>query len=42
MKKTELKKIIKENITDWLAERSQNEGDSGYMGYTKNAPKIKM
>ena len=42
MKKTELKKIIKENITDWLAERSQNEGDSGYMGYTKKAPKIKM
>ena len=42
MKKTELKKIIKENIADWLAERSQNEGDSGYMGYTKKAPKIKM
>lgn len=42
MKKQELKKIIKENITDWLAERSQNEGDSGYMGYTKKAPKVKM
>ena len=36
MKKTELKKILKENITDWLAERSkQEEADSGDMAYTE-------
>jgi hypothetical protein len=37
MKKQELKKLIKENITDWLKERS-----SGDMAYTEKAPKIKM
>jgi len=38
MKKTELKKILKENITDWLAERSkQEEADSGDMAYTEKA-----
>ena len=39
MKKTELKKILKENITDWLAERSkQEEADSGDMAYTEKVP----
>lgn len=37
MKTKELKKLIKENITDWLKERS-----SGDMAYTEKAPKIKM
>ena len=37
MKKQELKNLIKENITDWLKERS-----SGDMAYTEKAPKIKM
>ena len=37
MKKQELKKLIKENITDWLKERS-----SGDMAYTEKAPKIKI
>jgi hypothetical protein len=43
MKKQELRKLITENITDWLAERSQqDEADSGDMAYTEKAPKIKM
>ena len=43
MKKQELRKLITENITDWLAERSQQEeADSGDMAYTEKAPKIKM
>mgnify|MGYP003116250606 CR=1 FL=1 len=29
MKKSEIKKIIKENITDWLKERNIPEADSG-------------
>ena len=33
MKKSEIKKIIKENITDWLKERN-----SGDMAYTEKAP----
>jgi hypothetical protein len=31
MKRTELKKLIKENITDWLSERATKEVDSGNM-----------
>jgi len=42
MKKQELKKLIKENITDWLKERNIPEADSGDMAYTEKAPKIKM
>ena len=42
MKRTELKKLIKENITDWLSERNIPEADSGDMAYTEKAPKIKM
>ena len=39
MKKQELRKLITENITDWLAERSQQEeADSGDMAYTEKAP----
>ena len=39
MKKQELRKLIKENISDWLAERSQQEeADSGDMAYTEKAP----
>ena len=39
MKRTELKNLIKENITDWLAERSQqDEADSGDMAYTEKVP----
>ena len=39
MKKQELKKLIKENITDWLSERSQqNEANSGDMAYTEKTP----
>ena len=39
MKRTELKNLIKENITDWLAERSQQEeADSSDMAYTEKAP----
>ena len=37
MKKSEIKNLIKENITDWLKERN-----SGDMAYTKMAPKVKM
>jgi hypothetical protein len=38
MKKQELRKLITENITDWLAERSQQEeADSGDMAYTEKA-----
>ena len=37
MKKSEIKNILKENITDWLKERS-----SGDMAYTKMAPKVKI
>ena len=37
MKKSEIKKIIKENITDWLKERSMPEADSGDMAYTEKA-----
>ena len=43
MKRTDLKKLIKENITDWLAERAaQEEASSGDMAYTEKVPKIKM
>lgn len=42
MKRTELKKILKENISDWLAELNLPEADSGDMAYTEKAPKIKM
>ena len=39
MKKQELKKLIKENITDWLSERSQqDEANSGDMAYTEKTP----
>ena len=42
MKKQDLRKIIKENITDWLSELNQHEEKSGDMAYTEKAPKIKM
>ena len=42
MKKSEIKKILKENIADWLKERNIPEADSGDMAYTKTAPKPKM
>jgi small-conductance mechanosensitive channel len=35
MKKSEIKKILKENIIDWLKERSIPEVDSGDMAYTE-------
>ena len=35
MKKSEIKKILKENIADWLKERSIPEADSGDMAYTE-------
>ena len=35
MKKSEIKKILKENITDWLKERNIPEADSGDMAYTE-------
>ena len=38
MKRTELKKLIKENITDWLSERTLPEADSGDMAYTEKVP----
>lgn len=39
MKRKELKSLIKENIVDWLAERSQqDEANSGDMAYTEKAP----
>jgi len=39
MKRKELKSLIKENIVDWLAERSQqNEANSGDMAYTEKTP----
>ena len=37
MKKSEIKKILKENIADWLKERSIPEADSGDMAYTEKA-----
>ena len=37
MKRTELKNLIKENITDWLSERNLPEADSGDMAYTEKA-----
>jgi hypothetical protein len=37
MKKSEIKKILKENIADWLKERNIPEADSGDMAYTKTA-----
>ena len=37
MKKSEIKKILKENITDWLKERNIPEADSGDMAYTEKA-----
>jgi hypothetical protein len=37
MKRTDLKKLIKENITDWLSERATTEADSGDMAYTEKA-----
>jgi len=37
MKKSEIKKIIKENITSWLKERNIPEADSGDMAYTEKA-----
>ena len=42
MKRTEIKKILKENISDWLAELNLPEADSGDMAYTEKVPKIKM
>lgn len=39
MKKSHLKKLIQENITDWLRERSTTEeGESKDMAYTEKAP----
>ena len=38
MKRTEIKKILKENISDWLAELNLPEADSGDMAYTEKAP----
>jgi len=39
MKKSKLKKILKENILDWLSERSQqDEANSGDMAYTEKVP----
>lgn len=38
MKRTDLKKLIKENITDWLSERLAAEADSGDMAYTEKVP----
>ena len=38
MKRKDLKKLIKENITDWLSERLAAEADSGDMAYTEKAP----
>jgi len=41
MKKKALKSLIKENIVDWLKERSQHqEVDSGDMAYTEKAPVV--
>jgi len=37
MKKSEIKKILKENIADWLKERNIPEADSGDMAYTEKA-----
>ena len=37
MKRKDLKKIIKENIGDWLSERLAAEADSGDMAYTEKA-----
>ena len=38
MKRTEIKKILKENISDWLAELNIPEADSGDMAYTEKVP----
>tara|TARA_E500000318_G_C3551306_1_gene209039 strand:+ start:1001 stop:1627 length:627 start_codon:yes stop_codon:yes gene_type:complete len=38
MKRTEIKKILKENISDWLAELNLPEADSGDMAYTEKVP----
>jgi hypothetical protein len=39
MKKQDLRNLIKENISDWLAERAaQDEASSGDMAYTEKAP----
>jgi len=38
MKRKDLKKLIKENITDWLSERLAAEADSGDMAYTEKSP----
>jgi hypothetical protein len=39
MKKQDLRNLIKENISDWLAERAaQDEANSGDMAYTEKAP----
>jgi len=38
MKKQDLKKLIKEDITEWLKERNIPEAGSGDMAYTEKAP----
>jgi len=38
MKKSEIKKILKENIAEWLKERNIPEADSGDMAYTEKVP----
>jgi len=38
MKKQDLKKLIKEDITEWLKERNIPEADSGDMAYTEKVP----
>ena len=38
MKKSEIKKILKENIAEWLKERNIPEADSGDMAYTEKFP----
>ena len=37
MKKQDLKKLIKEDITEWLKERNIPEAGSGDMAYTEKA-----